>query len=253
MLGNPVTYYLFHHTIDETAARNNAPTIPNNIFAFYELSYALMGPSIIASSLAGRLNLTGFLVFIGLWHIGVYCPVAHILWSANGAYYTNTIRDFAGGLVIHILSATTALVVHLILGKDAIPAVKPVSGKSPTAAASIGTVFVWLLWVGAISGKSLASNTLTSQCIVNALACSASSVILSYFVYTLLEKQITTITMINALLIGLVAISPAAGFVSVGGALCIGVSAYLVTFLVSFFLFHEGSLDILSMSVLTIV
>ncbi len=118
IMGYPKTYYMFHSTGSGSAAANGASTIPNSIFAVFELGFALVTPTIIAASvsgeifsilnflennflpwifLSGRVNINAFLIYIFIWHLVIYCPIAHIVWFPTGWFPTHIIEDFAGG------------------------------------------------------------------------------------------------------------------------------------------------------------
>jgi Amt family ammonium transporter len=249
ILSYPKSFYMFSNTIGETAEHNGADTIPNNIFAVFELGFALVTPTIIACSLHGRTGLPGFLFFIFAWHLTVYCPIAHAVWNLNGALYTNYVTDFAGGMVVHMLASATALSLHLVLGKDTIPKPGPVA--DPEKALYLALV-VWFLWFGFNSGKSHDASQIAAQSIVNTIAAGFISVLTAFFYNLIFEKQTTSVTIVYALLIGLIAITPASGYVTIGGAMCIALSTYLVTAYVSNFITGEGVNKDEPFSVLTI-
>jgi Amt family ammonium transporter len=179
----------------------------------------------------------GFLFFIFVWHIVVYTPVAHTVWNYNGALYTNYVQDFAGGLVVHILSSATALSLHLVLGKDTIPKPGPVADPEKALYLSL---LVWFLWFGFNSGKAHNASQVAAQSIVNTIAAGFISVLMSFFYNLIFEKPSTSVSIVYALLIGLIAITPASGYVTIGGAMCIALSTYLVTAFVSNFITREG-------------
>lgn len=233
ILGYPKSYYMFAHTLEETTSSG----VPVNILAVFELGFALVTPTIIACSVHGRVGLSGFLFFIFCWHLCVYCPIAHIVWADGGAFYTNYVTDFAGGMVVHMLAAATSLSLHLVLGKDTIPKPGPVA--DPEKALYLA-LLVWFLWFGFISGKSHDASQVAAQAIVNTIAAGFVSVLMAFFYNLIFEKPTTSVSISYALLIGLVAITPAAGYVTVGGALCISLSTYLAVALISNFITGEG-------------
>lgn len=249
VLSYPRSYYMFANTINEVESWNGANTIPASIFAVFELGFALVTPTIIACSLHGRTGLPGFMFFIFCWHLCIYCPVAHIVWNYNGAFFTNYVTDFAGGMVVHMLAAVTSLSLHLVLGKDTIPKPGPVA--DPEKALYLAFL-VWFLWFGFISGKAHKASQIAAQAIVNTIAAGFVSVLMSFFYNLIFEKPTTSVTIAYALLIGLVAITPAAGYVTVGGAMCIALSTYLVTAYVSHFVTGEGVNTNEPFSVLTV-
>jgi Amt family ammonium transporter len=249
IIGYPGTYYFFHNTWDLNASHNGAPGISNSIFAVYELGFALVTAGLITISLAGRVNLNSFLIFMFAWHIIVYTPVAHIVWSPEGAIYTNWIRDFSGGLVVHVLSSATAISLHLVLGKDEIPKAGVVA--NPEKALYL-TFVVWFLWFGFNAGKAHDASSVAAQSVVNTIAATMSSILMSFFYNLVLEKPVTPVSLSNAVLIGLVSITSASGYVTVGGAMCIAVFTYLFTAIVAQFFIGEGFNAHESFSTLTI-
>lgn len=236
IMGYPYTYYMFRSTTGDNAGRNGAPTIPNSIFAVYELGFALVTPTIIAASLAGRVNLNSFLIFIFIWHLVVYCPVAHIVWSPEAAFLTNQIRDFSGGLVVHVLGSATAIATHLVLGKDSIP---KGSVSNPDTVLKL-TFVVWFLWFGFNAGKAHDASAVASQSIVNTIAASLTAVLMGFLYNLIMEKPTTPVTISNSVLLGLIAITPASGYVTVGGAMCISLFTTIFTIVVGQFLIGEG-------------
>jgi Amt family ammonium transporter len=249
IIGYPGTYYFFHDTWNFNAAANGAGNIANSIFAVYELGFALVTAGLVTISLAGRVNLNSFLIFMFAWHLIVYTPVAHIVWSPQGAIYSNWARDFSGALVVHVLSSSTSIALHLVLGKDEIPKAGAVA--NPEKALYL-TFVVWFLWFGFNAGKAHEANSVAAQSVVNTIAATMSSILISFFYNLVLEKPVTPVSLSNAILIGLVAITPASGFVTVGGAMCIAVFTYLFTAVVAQFFIGEGFNAHESFSTLTI-
>jgi Amt family ammonium transporter len=249
LMGYPATYYMFKNTWpNQDASLNGAPLIPNNIFSVYELGFALVTPTLIAASLAGRVNIHGFLLFICVWHIVVYTPVAHVVWSPQGAFLTNKIRDFSGGLVVHVLASATAISTHLVLGKDSIP--KSVAAKDPEQVLFY-TFIVWFLWFGFNAGKAHDASAVAAQSIVNTIGASLTAVLMGFLYNLIFEKPTTPVSISNSVIIGLIAITPASGYVTVGGAMIIAIFTYLFTQIVGQFLIGEAQNVNESLSILT--
>lgn len=185
----------------------------------------------------GRIELNGFLFFMFVWHLVVYCPVAHITWNKRGAFATNHIEDFSGALPVHSLGALTALVLHVILGKDSIPKSGPVADPEK---ALFAVFVVWFLWFGFNSGKAHAADSVAAQSIVNTIAATTSAILSSFFYNLIMEKVNNSVTLTYAVLIGLISITPASGYVTVGGAMVISIFTYLFTVIVAQFFLGEG-------------
>jgi len=240
IMGYPITYYMFWWTGANSAIQNGADNIPNNIFAVYELGFALVTPTIVAASVYGRVNINAFLFFIFAWHLCVYTPIAHITWYPTGWLKAHIIEDFAGGIVVNMLSAATALAIHVFLGHENIP---KISSINPATVSKLfpAVLVVWFLWFGFTAGKAHNSFPGATQAIVNVIYCSITSVLMSWFYDIIFDWHTTVVSMVMAILMGLIAILPAAGFVSVGGAMLIGIFTVLVTRLVAHNVFKEGN------------
>jgi len=249
VMGYPSTYYFFHDTFDQSAGLNGVPGLANSIYAVYELGFALVTATLVSISLAGRVNLNSFLIFMFCWHLAVYTPIAHVVWTPNGAINSNWVMDFSGGLVVFVLSSATAISLHLVLGKDEIPKAGPVA--NPEKALYL-TFVVWFLWFGFIAGKAHSANAVACQSVVNLIAATFCSTLMSFFYNLVLEKPVTSVSLCNAILIGLVGIAPGAGYVTVGGAMVISIFTYLFTAIVAQFFIGEGFNPHESFSSLTI-
>jgi len=240
IMGFPKTFYMFYMTGANSAEQNDASTIPNSIFAVFELGFALVTPTIVAASVSGRVNMNAFLIFIFAWHLTIYTPIAHITWYPTGWFRDNWIEDFSGGIVVHQLSAITALGLHIILGHENTPKAAPVS--SVVIEKVLPSLFaVWFLWFGFTTGKAYNTYPVAAQSIVNIIAATTTSILMSFLYDLVFDVTTTTVSITMAVLIGLIAISPAAGFVSVGGAMCIAIFTLLVTRLVGHNVFGEGN------------
>jgi len=206
----------------------------------FELGFALVTPTIVAASVYGRVDVKAFLLFIFIWHLVIYTPIAHITWFPTGWFRAHFIEDFAGGIVVHMLSAITAVALHIILGRENTPKAVPVQSGVITKIFP-GLFLVWFLWFGFTAGKAHSSFPWATQAIVNVIASSTTSLLMSFLYDLVFDLQTTTVSITNAVLIGLIAISPAAGFVQVGGAMIIAIFTLLVTRLVGHNVFGEAN------------
>lgn len=239
LIGQPSTYWMFFNTYGKPASRNNANTIPNSIFAIYELGFALMSSTVVATSVSNRVNIAGFLLFILVWHLVVYCPVAHMTWSSRGFFYRNYINDFSGAIPVHMLGSLTALCTHYFLGQSGVQKPKPVPSSDVTTVFQ-ATFLVWFLWFGFNAGKAHNAGPVAAQSIVNTAAGTFGSVLTCFLYDLVMERTTTPISISQAMIIGLIAMTPASGYVTVGGALCISIITYIVTSVVATFLFAES-------------
>jgi ammonium transporter, Amt family len=197
-----------------------------------------------------RVNAFGFLFFIAVWHIAVYCPIAHMMWTPKGWFAENEhIEDFSGGLVVHMLGGLTATCVHVFMGTETLQTPSAVVHTRPVLNA---TCAVWLLWVLFSAGKAYSAGPVAAQSVVNFIAATAASVLSSFFYMLIMEANITPISVSTAIMIGMVSITPASGYVTVGGAMVIAIVSYVVTITFANFILLEGRSVNAALSVTTI-
>jgi len=203
--------------------------IPHLVFIMFQCMFAVITPALIIGAFAERIKFKGFLIFTLLWALFIYNPVAHWVWSGDGWLFKLGALDFAGGTVVHINAGIAALVTALMLGKrrdyknHAIP-----PHNIPFVA--IGAALLWFGWFGFNAGSGLAADGLAASAfLVTHLATATAA-----FVWALLDwivgKKPTVVGISTGAVAGLVAITPAAGFVGVSGAIIIGVVVAVVCF-----------------------
>jgi Amt family ammonium transporter len=205
--------------------------IPHMLFMVFQLMFAIITVAIIASPFSERVNFGAFCIFISIWLIIVYSPIAHWVWGDGGWLGALGALDFAGGTVVHINVGFAALAVALVIG--------PREGyqKEPMEPSNIpfillGTGLLWLGWFGFNGGSALAANEIAVLAMFNThLAASAGA-----FIWMLIEyfktQKFSTLSLASGALAGLVAVTPAAGFVEPWAALIIGASSSIICFIV---------------------
>lgn len=229
IIGYPDTYYMFF-SIGGFPIESLAPTIPSTIFAIFELGFPIVSAAIVASAVIGRVNSFGFLFFIFVWHICIYCPVMHMTYYRRGWFTTSPIEDYAGGIVLNMLASITALSIHIVLGYS--DRLKPVVCKRPQATLT-GMLAVWFLWFAFLSGKAHNAGPVAAQSIVNTIAASAGGIVAWYLLDLYFDRPTTSVSLATSLVLSLVGICPAAGVVTVGGALCLSIFVTMLTYLIS--------------------
>ncbi len=212
-----------------TADGGEIGTIPHILFIMFQCMFAVITPALIIGAFAERIKFKGFLIFSVLWAIIVYNPIAHWVWAEDGWLLALGALDFAGGAVVHINAGVAAIVMAVMLGKrrdykgHAIP-----PHNIPFVA--IGAALLWVGWFGFNAGSGLAADGLAA----NALMVTHVAAATAAFVWAILDwvvgKKPTLVGVATGAVGGLVAITPAAGFVDVTGALAIGVLVSLVCF-----------------------
>jgi Amt family ammonium transporter len=214
------------------------------LYAMFQCMFAVITPALIIGAFAERMKFSSFLVFTLAWLLLIYIPVAHMVWSASGWLFKLGALDFAGGAVVHVNAGFAALATALYLGKRTF--LKPFPPHNVPFAV-IGSAMLWFGWFGFNAGSSLAADGLAASAFMTTNTAAATAALVWAFCDTVLNGKPTVLGVATGAVVGLVAITPAAGFVNVGGALVIGAVASVVCFtMVSFVkgkLGYDDSLD----------
>jgi Amt family ammonium transporter len=217
-------------------------TIPEQTYMIYQLMFAIITPALICGAFAERMKFSAMAVFLSLWSIFVYSPMAHMVWgvggwlNANGGHLPSL--DFAGGTVVHITSGVSALITALYLGKRI---GYPHTKMSPHSLvlSFIGACLLWVGWFGFNAGSALAANSLAASAFINTHFATAAAA-LGWTIFEWLHNgKPTALGAISGAVAGLVAITPASGFVQPMAALAIGLMA---GFVCSFMVFKVKSI-----------
>jgi ammonium transporter, Amt family len=204
-------------------------TIPHLLFVMYQGMFAIITPALIIGAFAERINFKGFLVFSILWAIFIYNPVTHWIWSADGWLAKLGTIDFAGGIVVHINAGIAAIVTAVMLGKrrdykgHAIPA-------HNITYVVIGAGLLWVGWFGFNAGSGLAADGLAVNALLVTHLAGATAALTWALMDWFIDKRPTVVGISTGAIAGLAAITPAAGYIGVGGALIIGIASTLVCF-----------------------
>jgi len=204
-------------------------TIPHVVFIMFQCMFAVITPALIIGAFAERINFKGFFVFTILWSLFVYNPVAHWVWSADGWLFKLGALDFAGGTVVHVNAGIAAIVTALMLGKRRDYKRHALPPHNITYVV-MGAGLLWVGWFGFNAGSGLAADGLAGNALmvthIAAAAAALTWALLDWFI----DKRPTVVGISTGAVAGLVAITPAAGFVGIPGALVIGVIVSLVCF-----------------------
>lgn len=229
VVGTPKTYYLYHNVGAEPNAAY-AGTIPFSVYSVYQLMFAIITPALITGSFAERVRFPSFVLFISLWHIFVYCPLAHTVWHPKGLLRTWPTLDFAGGTVVHMASGYAALMGSVYLGSRGDMATNHIKTPANVPHVMLGTALLWFGWFGFNAGSALGAGALAGQAFLTTQIAAASSMCTWILLDFLRGHRIRATAACCGIVVGLVAITPAAGFVTVGGALLIGIIGSMVCF-----------------------
>ena len=205
-------------------------TIPHVVFIMFQGMFAVITPALIIGAFAERINFKGFLVFSLLWAIFIYNPIAHWVWSGDGWLFKLGALDFAGGTVVHISAGTAAIVTAVMLGKRRDYKGHAIPPHNITYVV-IGAALLWFGWFGFNAGSGLAADGLAANALMTTHLAAATAALTWALLEWFLDKRPTIVGISTGAVGGLVAITPAAGFVGVTGALVIGVAVSVICFI----------------------
>ena len=236
----------FLRNVGFTPNADYAGTVPHEIFMMFQMMFAVITPALIIGAFAERMRFSAFCIFILLWATVVYDPVAHWVWGTGGFIKNWGALDFAGGTVVHINAGMTALAAALVLGKrQGYP-----DGMSPPhnlPFAVLGAALLWFGWFGFNAGSALGAGSLACSAFTVTHIAAAAAGLAWGILDWLKHKKPTTLGVITGMVAGLVAITPASGFVDPMGAIWIGIGAGVIPwFAVTYFknlLGYDDTLD----------
>ncbi|HEX3408222.1 MAG TPA: ammonium transporter, partial [Caulobacteraceae bacterium] len=222
-------------------AHSLAKGLPEYLFFAYQLTFAIITPALITGAFAERMKFTGLLLFMALWHVLVYAPVAHWIWG-GGWLARLGVMDFAGGLVVHATAGVSALVLALILGpRDGFP--RDLHPPHNPGMTMIGAGMLWVGWYGFNGGSALAADGSAAMALLTTHV-SAST---AGLIWALLERlrfgRASMVGVVTGVVAGLATITPASGFVGLAGALALGAAGSLVCFYAVEFVKHRLKID----------
>lgn len=228
IIGNPATYFM----MDDILAQKPwslAPTIPLVLFCFYQLKFAIITPALITGAFAERIRFSSYVLFIILWSLLIYSPLAHTTWHPDGLFFGLGVLDFAGGTVVHMSAGWAALAAALFLRRRS-----EATGLEPARITYVmlGTGLLWFGWLGFNAGSAMGANTLAATAMATTTAASAAAAFSWIIFESIRGRKPSAMGACIGAVVGLVAITPAAGFVSIPHALTIGIVASIVSNLV---------------------
>ncbi len=224
--GNPLTFFMFKGVGGATHP-DFSPTFPLAVFAMFQLKFAIITPALITGSFAGRVRFRAYMLFMVLFTLFIYAPLAHWTWHPNGFLRNWGVLDFAGGTVVHMSAGFAALAGAMYLGKrkDFHQEFKPAN----IPFILLGAGLLWFGWFGFNAGSALAADGIAALALMNTNTASAAAMLTWIFFDAAKGKKPSAVGASIGLVVGLVAITPAAGFVNVGSSIFIGVIAAIVS------------------------
>jgi Amt family ammonium transporter len=220
--------YAFLAPMGLNATSSLAPTIPESVYMFFQMTFAIITPALIAGALADRMKYSAFLWFMGLWLLLVYCPIAHWVWGGGWLGAMGAL-DYAGGTVVHLNAGTAGLVAALMLGKRKGLGTENFAPHN-LAYSVIGASLLWVGWFGFNAGSAVTSNVNAGMAAAATQIATAAATLAWMFMEWIIAKKPSVLGMVSGAVAGLVAITPASGFVNPMGALIIGLLAGVVCY-----------------------
>ncbi len=227
-IGNPSTH-LFFKGINSGAPWSLAPTIPLALFALFQLMFAIITPGLVVGAVAERIRFTAYIVFIALFSLLVYAPIAHWTWHPEGFLFKMGALDFAGGTVVHISAGCAALAGALVLKRRKSHIENREIPPANIPYVLIGTGLLWFGWFGFNAGSALGANSLAVSAFATTNTAAAAAGLAWMFFDVLRGKKPSVLGFCIGAVVGLVAVTPAAGFVAVPQTIFIGVVAAIIS------------------------
>jgi ammonium transporter, Amt family len=207
-------------------------TIPESVYVMFQMTFAIITPALITGAFADRMKFSAMLWFMGLWSILVYSPIAHMMWEPSGKFAAMGILDFAGGTVVHINAGIAALVCALVLGKR-IGYGKEAMAPHNVVLTVIGASLLWVGWFGFNAGSAVAADGRAGMAMLVTQFATAAAALAWMFTEWIVKGKPSVLGIASGAVAGLVAITPASGFVGPSGALIIGIAAGVICFFAS--------------------
>lgn len=229
LIGNPLDF-LFFKNVTLSTNKALAPTIPLMLFAVFQMKFAIITPALITGSFAERVKFNAYLVFMILFSVFIYCPLAHWTWHPEGFLHKWGVLDFAGGTVVHMSAGYAALAGAMFLGpRKVFGTANHSEHPANIPYVMLGTGMLWFGWFGFNCGSALGANTTAVLSFVTTVVASAAAMMSWIFFDAARGKKVSAMGACIGAVVGLVAITPAAGFVTVPQALFIGFFSSVVS------------------------
>ncbi|CAM2140175.1 ammonia/ammonium transporter [Pararobbsia alpina] len=206
-----------------------ATTIPESVYMCYQMTFAIITPALITGAFADRMKFSAMLVFMTLWSIIVYSPIAHMVWEPTGWLAAAGILDFAGGTVVHINAGIAGLVCCLVLGKR-VGYGREVMAPHNLVLTLVGAAMLWVGWFGFNAGSAVAADGRAGFAMLTTQVATAAAALAWMFAEWIFKGKPSVLGIASGAVAGLVAVTPASGFTGTMGALAIGIIAGVVCF-----------------------
>ncbi len=226
IIGNPATFFMFSHVLDGKPW-SLAPTIPLVLFALFQLKFAIITPALITGTFAERVRFKSYMIFLILFSLLIYAPLAHMTWHPDGFLFKLGVLDFAGGTVVHMSAGFAALAASMYLRNKS--EVKVAIAPANIPFVLLGTGLLWFGWFGFNAGSALGAGPLAASAFATTNTASAAAGLCWVLFDVVRGKKPSALGFCIGAVVGLVAITPAAGFVTIPSSLFIGTVAALIS------------------------
>lgn len=228
VIGNPSTF-LFFNGVNSGAPWSLAPTIPLTLFALFQLMFAIITPGLVVGAVAERIRFTSYILFICLFSLLVYAPLAHWTWHPDGLLFKMGVLDFAGGTVVHISAGMAALAGALVLKRRRVHMDRQEIPPANIPYVLIGTGLLWFGWFGFNAGSALGANGLAVSAFATTNIAAAAAGLSWMFFDVVRGKKPSVLGFCIGAVVGLVAITPGAGLVAIPQSIFIGFFAAIIS------------------------
>ena len=205
-------------------------TVPESVYMCFQMTFAIITPALIAGAFADRMKFSAMLWFMGLWSVLIYSPIAHMMWEPSGYWAGKGVLDFAGGTVVHINAGIAGLVCALVLGKR-VGYGREVMMPHNLTLTLTGASLLWVGWFGFNAGSAVAADSRAGMAMFVTQFATAVAALSWMFTEWIVKGKPSVLGIASGAVAGLVAITPASGFVGATGALVIGIAAGVLCFL----------------------
>ena len=228
VIGNPATFFMFRH-VGTATHPTLAPTIPLLLFALFHLKFAIITPALITGSFAERVRFWAYVLFMALFSLVIYAPLAHATWHPDGFLRKWGALDFAGGTVVHTSAGMAALAGAIVLGRRKLHEVGAEHAPANIPFVILGTGMLWFGWFGFNAGSALAASEQAALAFATTNTASAAAALAWIAFDVVRRRKASALGACIGAVVGLVAITPAAGYVSVAQSIAIGTVSSIIS------------------------
>jgi ammonium transporter, Amt family len=229
LIGNPMTFLMFDGVSESATHATLSPTLPLLVFAMFQLKFAIITPALITGSFAERVRFSAYLLFMVLFSLFIYAPLAHWTWHPDGIFHKWGVLDFAGGTVVHMSAGFAALAGAMFLGRRHSHVAKEANDPANVPFVILGTGMLWFGWFGFNAGSAMGASGTAVLAFATTNTASAAAMLAWIFFDWMRGNKPSALGACIGAVVGLVAITPAAGYVTIRESIVIGLVASVVS------------------------